>query len=249
MANILRVRNLTLGRGGAKICVPLVSSSLDELKKEVVTAKNCICDLVEWRMDHYKEKDYMSGLNCIREALGDMPLIATIRTKRDGGDMYISPFEYKSTYKALIDSGKVDFIDCELSAGSEIVEELLEYAGENGVYTIISYHNFKETPSTQDIIEIFRQMKNKRGDICKIAVMPKSREDVLNLMGASMLFSAENPDAHIISMSMGNLGAITRLACDITGSCITFASASGASAPGQMDITLVKRFMENNGEQ
>ncbi|CRH93926.1 3-dehydroquinate dehydratase [Chlamydia trachomatis] len=46
------------------------------------------------------------------------------------------------------------------------------------------------------------------------------------------------------TMSMGNLGKLSRLAGVLTGSCWSFASLDEASAPGQISLTNMKKFLE-----
>ena len=47
----------------------------------------------------------------------------------------------------------------------------------------------------------------------------------------------------LITMSMGALGAISRLSGEVFGSAVTFASAAGSSAPGQLSIDLVAQTL------
>lgn len=49
----------------------------------------------------------------------------------------------------------------------------------------------------------------------------------------------------VVAMSMGKLGAVSRVCGETFGSAITFALLGGAaSAPGQMDISDVKRAID-----
>ena len=50
-------------------------------------------------------------------------------------------------------------------------------------------------------------------------------------------FHRVNRDTPIISMSMGSLGAISRMTGELFGSAVTFASLSKSSAPGQLTLT------------
>ena len=52
MANIVEVRNLKLGEGIPKICVPLVGKTNEEILEEAKFLKNVKFDLIEWRVDH-----------------------------------------------------------------------------------------------------------------------------------------------------------------------------------------------------
>ena len=80
-------------------------------------------------------------------------------------------------------------------------------------------------------------------DICKVAVMPDSRDDVVTLLDATynMKKYAEKP---IVTMSMGREGSITRLVGELSGSAITFGSLKSASAPGQVDAFKLQAMLQ-----
>ena len=52
------------------------------------------------------------------------------------------------------------------------------------------------------------------------------------------------PPKPIISIAMGNMGRVTRLLGEFTGSAITFASIGKSSAPGQMEIDKVREILD-----
>ena len=80
-------------------------------------------------------------------------------------------------------------------------------------------------------------------DIPKIAVMPRSKRDVLTLLSATEEMASDYADRPIITMSMAGLGSISRLSCEVFGSCLTFGSGSMASAPGQIDAQELKEVL------
>ena len=55
MLNTVEVRNIKLGEGIPKICVPLVGKTNEEILEEAKFLKNVKFDLIEWRVDHYKD--------------------------------------------------------------------------------------------------------------------------------------------------------------------------------------------------
>ena len=80
-------------------------------------------------------------------------------------------------------------------------------------------------------------------DIAKIAVMPNSPADVLTLLSATEQ-AFRTLSCPVISMSMKGTGLVSRLSGEIFGSCLTFGSVGGASAPGQIDVTELKMILE-----
>ena len=78
-------------------------------------------------------------------------------------------------------------------------------------------------------------MQDMGADIPKIAVMPRTKKDVLTLLAATEEMASEYADRPIITISMSGLGSISRIAGEVFGSCLTFGSGEKASAPGQID--------------
>ena len=77
-------------------------------------------------------------------------------------------------------------------------------------------------------------MQELGADIAKIAMMPKNMSDVYRVMAVT---SDINLDIPVISMSMGKMGMISRIAGELYGSSVTFGCAHAASAPGQLNAS------------
>ena len=110
----------------------------------------------------------------------------------------------------------------------------LRAAHEKGIAVICSSHDFAKTPAREELLRRFRAMEALDADILKLAVMPQSPEDVLTLLSATAEMDAAG-SRPVISMSMGRLGAISRLCGEVFGSSCTFGAVGKASAPGQMN--------------
>lgn len=106
----------------------------------------------------------------------------------------------------------------------------------------MSYHNFAETPPIDYLIDKIKEQISSGANVPKIAVMPKTEEDVLTLLSATLKARMEI-DTPIITMSMGKLGMISRVAGSIFGSDLTFGASKKASAPGQIPINDLKTAM------
>ena len=105
-------------------------------------------------------------------------------------------------------------------------------------------HDFDATPSQEEIVRRLSLMEEKNADICKIAVMPNSNQDVLTLLQATaeMKSKATRP---LITMSMGALGMVSRVSGEVFGSSATFGAAKKASAPGQVPVSVLRDMLEN----
>lgn len=89
----------------------------------------------------------------------------------------------------------------------------------------MSNHDFDKTPSFDEITGRLIGMKKLGADVAKLACMPNSAKDVLTLLSATEAVKSQYPDEPIITMSMGKLGAISRISGEIFGSALTFSSA------------------------
>ena len=87
-------------------------------------------------------------------------------------------------------------------------------------------------------------MQRAGADLPKLAVMPQSRTDVLELLAATAEMADRHPETPIITMSMGALGAVSRLAGEAFGSAMTFANPGQASAPGQVSLEVVNEVLD-----
>lgn len=236
--NPVIVRNIKIGEGIPKICVPIVGRTAEEILDEARNMKDVPKDLVEWRADFFQDvfdfekvKDVLAGL---RKMLGDTPLLFTFRTAKEGGEKAINDGDYLSLNKMASETGDVDLIDVELFSGEDIVKDIIAYAHQNQVVAIASNHDFEKTPGREEIVSRLRRMQELGADVLKIAVMPQSKQDVLTLLAATeemVRIYAEKP---VVTMSMSKMGLISRIAGETFGSAITFGAAKKASAPGQI---------------
>ena len=121
----VQIRNITIGEGRPKICVPIIGQTEADILEEAKTFSTLPVDVVEWRVDWF---DAVSDTNAVvataaklRVALGDTPLLFTFRTKNEGGEKSISLTAYQTLNLAVAASGSVDLVDVELFTGDDIV--------------------------------------------------------------------------------------------------------------------------------
>lgn len=238
--NPVVVRNVKIGEGIPKICVPIVGVTKEEIINEAKTFESIPVDVVEWRVDWFehvfeieKVKEVLAEL---RAALKDTPLLFTFRTSKEGGEKAIEPEAYAALNKAVAETGNVDLVDVEAFTGDEVVKDIIEAVHKSGVKVVASNHDFDKTPDQADIVGRLCKMQELGADIPKIAVMPQSKKDVITLLAATEEMTREHADRPIITMSMAGTGVISRLCGEVFGSALTFGAAKKASAPGQMEV-------------
>lgn len=238
--NTCKVRNLEIGSGIPKICVPIVEKTLDEIIKSAKNIKKEQIDLVEWRVDWFEYIDDIEKtievLKKLRNVLEDTPILFTFRTSKEGGEKEISEEEYVKLNNEVSKTGLIDLVDVEVFTGNVYVREIVKNAHDNRVKVVGSNHDFDKTPSKNEIVNRLKKMQELEVDIPKIAVMPNSRKDVLTLLSATEEMYSNYADRPIVTISMAGLGAVSRLSGQIFGSSITFGALGKASAPGQVKI-------------
>lgn len=246
--NPVKVRNIEIGTGIPKICVPIVGVT----KEEILKAAGDICqlgaDVVEWRVDWYEdifdEEKTEETLKALRSALGDIPLLFTFRTSKEGGEKAIDTEVYVKLNQAAARTGAVDMVDVEVFTGDDAVKNIIDAAHACGVKVIASNHDFHKTPEKEELVSRLCKMQELGADIPKIAVMPQNQEDVLTLLAATQEMSSRHADCPIITMSMAGTGVISRLCGEVFGSALTFGAAGKASAPGQMGVEDLRTVLE-----
>ena len=97
--NTIKVRDIEIGAGAPKIIVPIVGVTKEDILNEAKTFDSIPVDVVEWRVDwfeHVFEFDKVEDvLKELRTVLGNIPLLLTFRTKKEGGEKAIDTKDYK----------------------------------------------------------------------------------------------------------------------------------------------------------
>lgn len=247
MRPILQIRDLTLGAGRPKICVPIVGRNLSEILTQAQKLKPLNPDMAEWRIDWFAGAQdpqlLQTAMNALREALPQLPLLFTFRTRAEGGEQACTNEQYLSICRQAIQSSCCDLVDLELFSCGEALSELTGLAKNSKVTTIFSSHHFDRTPPFEELLTIQQRMEQLGADICKIAVMPLSAQDVVTLLSATIQMS-ETACCPVITMSMGALGAVSRICGELTGCCLTFGAAEQGSAPGQIPVSELRHMLE-----
>jgi len=247
MKRTVRVKNVTIGEGLPKICVPMVGETVDQLVEEAKYLRKIDLDVIEWRVDFFKEVENVSKvigvLSEIRSIIPDIPLLFTFRTAKEGGERQISPEAFKALYIEVMETNMVDLIDLELFTLENDLKMLIEMAHSHHIFVILSNHDFLQTPSKREILSRLRKAQELGGDLPKIAVMPNHPRDVLTLLEATMEMNENYADRPIITMSMAGKGMVTRITGEVFGSALTFGAARKTSAPGQLPVSQLREFL------
>lgn len=248
MKNIVKMKEFFL-KGSNKICVPLMGKSEEEILNNAKQIHMYPAQIVEWRIDTYKDCknfDMVTELvGKLKEVLVGIPLLGTFRTHKEGGNTYISKEEYVNLLDVLITKTEIDVIDIEyFFMEVDELKKTIEKAHKNNVLVIGSNHDFEKTPNTHEIYSRLKCMYDIGMDVSKIAVMPKCKMDVIRLLKATCEINEEYEDIKTITMSMGEIGTISRIVGGDFGNVMTFGTAKKASAPGQMDSQRLRNILD-----
>ena len=190
-------------------------------------------DIVEIRLDQFKRLDtsYVRKNIAARKNL-NLPLILTIRSKKEGGNRIIPEKSKSKLFKDII--SLVDAVDIELQ--SPVLSTVVNIAKKNKKIIIISWHDLKLTPNDKILTDILNKAKAKGAHIVKIATKANNAEDVNRLMR----FTQKNKSKNIITIALGSIGAISRLSFPMAGSLITYSYINKPSGLGQIPLDILQ---------
>ncbi len=247
------VPGLPDGHGRPCVIVPLVAPALSGLRDEVAALTGSPAQMAEWRADLYQQartlNDIVAVARELSAALGEaarraggtdggerataaLPLLFTYRTRSEGGAGIAGERDYAMLTEAIAGSGSVAAVDVEYR--HPLGPTVIGIARSEGAAVIASAHDFTATPPAQQLDSLLNGMEQAGADAAKIAVMPRSPADVVRLLDVTVR-ARERLSIPVITIAMGPLGLVTRLAGEVFGSAATFAAVGAASAPGQID--------------
>lgn len=246
---MLVIKNIKIGDGQPKICLPLTGTSQQQLIEQARRTQTTTADIIEWRVDKYEASDHiedvLATLQEISSYLTGKLLLFTFRSIGEGGQKEISLQQYRDLCLAAVKSQKIDLIDIELAKTEFLGRTFIQAIKNEKVKIVMSSHNFEKTPKDAEMIYQIGVMNQLGADIGKIVAMPQNLPDVLRMMNIVSRAKAFN-ELPIATISMGELGKISRVTGEITGSVITFGTIDGVenSAPGQIPIEELQFVME-----
>ena len=117
----VKIKEIEIGKGMPKICIPITGNNREEILLDVDEILRQKPDLAEWRVDCYeegeKEEKVLEMLETITDRLGQIPLLFTFRTAKEGGSREISFENYVKLLYRAADTGRIDLADVEIFFG------------------------------------------------------------------------------------------------------------------------------------
>jgi 3-dehydroquinate dehydratase-1 len=162
------------------------------------------------------------------------PIIITARDPREGGANNLSVSERRNLLLRFLPHAK--YIDVELRSASAF-KPLLAHSRKQNVRRILSFHDFKSTPSPRSLRAKAALAKTLSADIFKVATRTDGPAELARLINFVM---DRDVDLAVSAMGIGKLGAISRLLLASGGSVLNYASLHRSQVEGQLPIELLR---------
>ena len=219
-----------------KICVSLAEPDLTTAVAAAQRAEP-LADVIEIRLDAITSPAIQPFPDLIKK-----PLLFTNRAKWEGGAFN---GEEKDRLALLYEASEkgAAYIDIELKTDPVLRQDLIK-ATKNKCQSIVSWHNFTVTPSSQALRSILQEQYRSSADIGKIVTMALNFNDVLRVL--TLQQEATEMGFPLIAFCMGRAGTISRVATLELGGFMTYAapdSSNNSTAPGQIPVSLLRNFL------
>ena len=225
-----------------------MGETLEDIRIKAQKIKESPADILELRADYYRG-DIYKDLSAVFLALRDIftgEVIFTYRSAESGQFGNLSP---DTVVQLLKDAAalKADYVDVEsmlIKEEPKLIEEIRKDAK-----VILSEHVYTGTFTADSVYDRLKTLSEYNADMVKYVIMPKTKNDVMQLMEGVIRFKEDYPEVHVISHAMGEIGTITRLSAELIGSEIAFAALDEKSAPGQIEVNMMKTCLDGIHEQ
>jgi 3-dehydroquinate dehydratase-1 len=162
------------------------------------------------------------------------PLIITARDPREGGMGSLSFEKRRDLLARFLPHAK--YVDVELRS-ARAFKSLLERARKQKVRVILSFHDFRSTPSSRSLRAMAAKAKAHGANIFKAATRTDKPSDLARLVN---FITRKRIDLPISAMGIGKLGALSRLLLARCGSVLNYAHLAHAQVPGQPSLSEIR---------
>ncbi len=188
-------------------------------------------DFAEIRFDYLKKSEIPMVLENIKKNLSRC--VCTLRPRSEGG-LFIGKETERKSILRLIAEYNPFLLDVEFNTIQKD-KKLAAYLKKSKCKLLISWHDFKKTPSDSHLKTKFNKMR-KFSDVIKIVTVAKNPSDASRLLS---LYSIKSKNK-TIAFCMGEQGKFSRILCLHLGSPFTYVSLGKAIAPGQFSVNEIK---------
>ena len=215
-----------------KTCVSIAEKTPTKIKQVLKIALKK-SDYAEVRLDFLKIEQIPEALEIIKNDLNK--IVCTLRPKTEGGKFPGNEKERIAILKLIAEYSPF-LLDVEYNTLKNDTA-LVKYLKSTKTKLLVSWHDFKKTPSTAELKKKLNQMSKFSSNV-KIVSTAKSTNDSTRMLE---LYSKKGKN-NLISFAMGDFGRISRILCLYLGSPYTYVSLGKAIAPGQFSVDEIKKI-------
>ena len=215
-----------------KTCVSIAEKTPYKIKQTLKIALKK-SDYAEVRFDFLKINQIPEALETIKKDLNK--IVCTLRPKVEGGKFLGNEKERIAILKLIAEYNPF-LLDVEFNTLKKN-SALVRYLKSTKTKLLVSWHDFKKTPSSAELKKKMNQMSKFSFNV-KIVSTAKSTDDSNRMLE---LYSKKGKN-NLISFAMGDFGRISRILCLYLGSPYTYVSLGKAIAPGQFSVDEVKKI-------
>ena len=215
-----------------KTCVSIAEKTPYTIKQTLKIALKK-SDYVEVRFAFLKIEQIPEELETIKKDLNK--IVCTLRPKTEGGKFPGTEKERIAILKLIAEYNPF-LLDVEFNTLKRN-SSLTKYLKSTKTKLLVSWHDFKKTPSSLELKKKMNQMSKFSSNV-KIVSTAKSTDDSNRMLE---LYSKKGKN-NLISFAMGDFGRISRILCLYLGSPYTYVSLGKAIAPGQFSVDEVKKI-------
>ena len=216
-----------------KTCISIAEKTPYRIKQKLKIALRK-SDYIEVRLDFLKVEQIPAALELIKKDLSR--IVCTLRPKKEGGKFSGNEKERIAILKLIAEYNPF-LLDVEFNTINRN-PTLVKYLSLTNTKLLVSWHDFKKTPSSAELQKKMKQM-SKFSQNVKIVSTARSTEDATRMLE----LYAKKGKNKLISFSMGDFGRISRILCLYLGSPYTYVSLGKAVAPGQFSVDEVKKIV------
>jgi 3-dehydroquinate dehydratase type I len=221
-------------------CLPIIKSTKEEVFATIQSHKAEYPYFEVW-LDYIEELD-TAFLKKLQAELSER-LVVVFRRQESAPIKMSMPQRYE-----LLNSldGSSTLVDLDITTQTAEIDYIQQKG--HRLQTIISYHNYQQTPGEDGLQRIMQQIRKKNPTILKIATNCQNEKDSLRLLNLLLLLR-ETSQKYII-LGMGEHGLMTRIFGPLWGNELIFAPEHNEeqSAPGQLTRKQLDNILQTIGE-
>ncbi len=224
----------------SRICVSIGRETIDDALS-IADSVSSQADVLEIRLDYLALPAVSSFVNTLTT-----PLLFTNRPVWEGGEFSRDEEERLGPLLEAVAQNS-GYVDLELLAPDDSHQKMRTALQESSTKLILSWHNFQDTPTREELVGRMALMQDKGADIGKIITTAHSHQDVLRVLQLQEV--AEQLGFPLITFCMGRLGVVSRVATCNLGGYMTYCAVSSrdATAPGQLSVMTLREIFSLMG--